>query len=79
MNPLVIQCAWCRLVEVEKDYVPASPVPWAEVSHGICPDCYRIQIDDLLELGFEPEVRSPDLIVTHDPAYAAELIKQAAA
>ena len=43
MNPFLTQCAWCRRVKVGDDYVSASPVPWAAVSHGICPECLAKQ------------------------------------
>ena len=52
MNPFLIQCAWCRRVKVGDDYVSASPVPWAAVSHGICPDCFAKQFPKPIETPF---------------------------
>jgi hypothetical protein len=70
----VVQCAWCRKVDVNQEFVHASPVPWVKVSHVICPECYFIQIEDLMELGCE--VRGPGLVITHDPEVAAQLIEK---
>jgi hypothetical protein len=49
MNPFLTQCAWCRRIKDGTDYVPASPVPWAEVSHGICPECLAKQFAAMRE------------------------------
>ena len=38
----VIQCAWCRRVQVGIEWIAACPVAGAEVSHGCCPDCARV-------------------------------------
>jgi len=36
---LVLQCCQCRAVLAGAEYVPASPVPWVQVSHGYCRPC----------------------------------------
>jgi hypothetical protein len=47
---LVLQCCQCRAVLAGTEYVPASPVPWAKVSHGYCRPCAdaaRLALDRL--------------------------------
>lgn len=48
--PLVLQCCACRLVLIGTEYVPASPVKWARVSHGYCRPCADRQLAALDEL-----------------------------
>lgn len=36
-----IVCAWCKRLNAGGIYVEATPAPWAPVSHGMCPDCYK--------------------------------------
>lgn len=75
---LIIQCAWCRAVQAGEEYVQASPVPWLKVSHGMCPACFRVQVEDLTEAGVQFEARSPEMIVTHEPEVVIRLVTSAA-
>ena len=47
---LVLQCCDCRLVLVGTEYVPASPVKWAKVSHGYCRACADKRMAELAAL-----------------------------
>lgn len=76
MTTLIYQCCQCRRVAQtqNQEYVEASPLPGVKVSHGYCPDCFRIAMEELIELGFAPECHTPELTVTNDPQVAARLI-----
>ena len=41
-SPMLTICAWCKKpLEGQQDF------PEQQISHGICPDCYRIQMAKL--------------------------------
>lgn len=41
---MTIQCAWCKCIIKENE----EPGEDDKVSHGICDECYEIQMKDLM-------------------------------
>lgn len=48
---LITQCAWCRRVRMTVDRWTDEPIKLDEslknITHGICPTCFKKQLEDL--------------------------------